>query len=265
MEREKRPGAAWRAGRRLLAGTPLEPLARWAIRRPAPSAPWWVVLNERYDEQTREVMRRVLNADSNCIDVGACEGAFVEEMVRLAPNGQHHAFEPLPTLAANLRVRFPSVSVHEMALAASDGSSRFCWFVDEPGWSGLKRDRWERNHPNEPPPREEWIDVRIGRLDDVLPENFPVQFIKVDANGGEVDVFRGAMRTLRRWRPFVAFEHGEGATYYGEIKGAVYDLLKDAGLNVTSLDRWLVGSEALSREQFFYDCEHRDFFWLAYP
>jgi hypothetical protein len=69
--------------------------------------------------------------------------------------------------------------------------------------------------------------VKVGRLDDVLPEDFPVSFIKVDANGGEADVFRGATRTLQTWRPFIAFEHGESATYYGESSAGVYDLLTD--------------------------------------
>lgn len=259
------PGVARRAARRAIVGTPLEPVARWALRRPVAPRPWWDVLNEQYDQQTREVMRRVLNGDSNCVDVGANEGAFLEEMIEFAPHGSHHAFEPLPALAAKLRTNYPATSVHELALGAVNDRRKFCWFVDEPAWSGLQRDRWERAHADDPPPQEEWIDVTVARLDDVLPEDLPIRFIKIDANGGEADVFRGATRTLRKWHPFIAFEHGESAIYYGERKGGVYGLLNDAGLHVSSLDRWLAGAEPLSREQFLYDCEHTHFFWLAYP
>jgi hypothetical protein len=155
--------------------------------------------------------------------------------------------------------------VHELALGKVDGTAKYCWFVDEPAWSGLQRDRWERNHADGLPPREEWIEVAVARLDDVLPADLPVRFIKIDANGGEVDIFRGAVRTLRRWRPFIAFEHGESAIYYGETKGGVYDLLKEVGLQVSSLDRWLSRMKPLSRAEFLYDCEHTHFFWLAYP
>lgn len=49
-------------------------------------------------------MRRMLGADSNCMDVGANEGL----MLRYAPRGIHHAFEPLPHLAQALRVNDPA-------------------------------------------------------------------------------------------------------------------------------------------------------------
>src|SRR5436305_12261531 len=106
LDHRIQPGGAWRTARRVITGTPLEPVARWALRRPTARRPWWEVLNERYDEQTREVMRRVLAADSNCIDVGANEGAFLEDMIKLAPDGRHHAFDALSGLAATLRAHF---------------------------------------------------------------------------------------------------------------------------------------------------------------
>lgn len=257
-------GVARRAAKRLVSGTAFEPLARRVLRRPVVPRPWWEVLNERYDEQTREFMRRVLSPDSNCVDIGANEGAFLKDMLEVAPLGQHHAFEPLPDLAEKLHVGFPEVEVHELALAATNGTKKFCWFVDDPAWSGLQRDRYERNSPDAKP-REEWIEVNVACLDDVLPEDLPVAFIKLDANGGEADIFRGAHRTLRRWRPFIAFEHGESATYYGEEKGGVYQLLDEAGLNVSSLDRWLQGEAPFSPEEFHYHCDHTHFFWLAHP
>lgn len=209
-------------------------------------------------------MRRVLGPGSNCVDVGANEGAFVRDMLELAPQGRHHAFEPLPPLAAKLRVDFPTVTVHELALGAVIGTAKFCWFVDDPAWSGLRRDRYERNHPDANP-REEWIEVKVAPLDEVLPADLPISFIKIDANGGEVDVLRGAMRTLQTRRPMVAFEHGESATYYGETSSGLYDLLNDAGYRISPLDRWLAGGGPLSRDDFLYDCEHTHFFWLAHP
>ena len=209
-------------------------------------------------------MRRVLDLDSSCVDVGANEGAFLQDMLKIAPDGKHNAFEPLPKLSEKLRAEFPEVEVYELALGATNGTAKFCWFVDDPAWSGLQRDRYERNHPDAKP-QEEWIEVTVARLDDVLPEELPIRFMKIDANGGEADIFRGAMRTLRTWRPFIAFEHGESATYYGETSSGVYDLLSEAGFHISPLDRWLTGAMPLTREEFLYDCEHTHFFWLAHP
>lgn len=253
----------FQAARRRILGTRLEPVVRWALRRPTPPPPWWQIQNQRYDQQTHEVMRRVLEADSNCVDVGSFEGEFLSDMLEYAPDGSHHAFEPLPQLAADLRARFPTVSVHQLALGADSGKRKFSWCVDEPGWSGLQRDPWARDYP--PRPRQKWIEVTAARLDDVLPEDLPIRFIKIDANGGEMDVFRGAGRTLSTWRPFIAFEHGEAATYYREAVGCVYQPLAEAGLNVSTLERWLAGEDPLSHEEFLHHCEHTDFFWLAHP
>ena len=247
----------------MIVGTRLEPIVRRALRRPVPPPPWWQVQNRKYDQQTHEVMGRVLDADSNCVDVGAYQGAFLQDMLRLARDGSHHAFEPLPQLAAELRARFPGVAVHELALGSTSGTNRFCWCVDEAGWSGLQRDPWDRDYP--PRPRQKWIDVTVARLDEVLPDSLPIRFIKIDANGGEMDIFRGAMRTLRRWRPFIAFEHGDAATYYGEPVGCVWEPLVEAGLKISSLDRWLAGDEPYSHEEFLSNCAHAEFFWLAHP
>jgi len=41
----------------------------------------------KYDRETRKVMSRVLNKDSNCIDVGAYRGEIVRDMLKLAPFG----------------------------------------------------------------------------------------------------------------------------------------------------------------------------------
>lgn len=49
-----------------------------------------------YDQQTVEVMRLVLENNSNCVDVGCHKGEILDEVIKLAPEGLHFAFEPLP-------------------------------------------------------------------------------------------------------------------------------------------------------------------------
>ena len=88
--------------------------------------------NRRYDILTVEAMRRVLKPDSNCIDVGAATGEVLRFMQVLAPNGKLHAFEPIPSQAAELRARFPDVQVHELALSDETGQSDFFVVEDDP-------------------------------------------------------------------------------------------------------------------------------------
>ncbi|HLY39530.1 MAG TPA: FkbM family methyltransferase [Candidatus Binatia bacterium] len=49
---------------------------------------------------------------------------------------------------------------------------------------------------------------------------------RLDVEGAELEVLRGAGRTLHRWKPYVVFEHGLGAAdSYGTSPGMVHELL----------------------------------------
>lgn len=218
------------AARRRVRGTRLEPLAHELVRL---AWPRWRVADERDNRLTLHIMSCVLREDSGCIDVGANCGAFLAHMERLAPQGRHHAFEPLPHLAAELRRRFPRVTVHEAALADGTGEAEFHHVVGDEGYSGLRRRTYARADE-----RVERIRVHTCRLDDVIAETERIDFVKVDVEGAELEVFRGAVRTLRRCRPYVVFEHGRGAAdHYGATPEMLHRLLvEECGLAIFGLD-----------------------------
>jgi FkbM family methyltransferase len=177
------------------------------------------------------LLRDELRADDNCIDVGANEGRFLGAMLAGAPRGRHIACEPIPVLAQQLRDRFPSVDVHEVALSDAPGCQEFVLVPDSMGYSGLR----ERTYPDAFQTQK--ITVRVARLDDVLADDYAPRVLKVDVEGAELQVFRGAMSTLTRYRPIVVFEHGIGAAdHYGTTPQDVYELLVDgAGLHIHGL------------------------------
>ena len=81
-------------------------------------------------------------------------------------------------------------------------------------------------------------------------------------------VFRGAIRTLRESRPWIAFEHGLGASdYYGYGAKEAHEILAgECGLEISLLAGWLKGKPALTRSEFIEDYENgRNFFYLAHP
>ena len=91
-------------------------------------------------------------------------------------------------------------------------------------------------------PNEEVIEisVRVLKLDEVLPEDLPVRLIKIDVEGAELQVMRGAQAVLRRWHPYVVFEHGLGAAdHYGTRPEAVFDLLTDCALRLSLMKDWI--------------------------
>jgi len=118
--------------------------------------------NDVYDALTAAIMQRALRPESNCIDVGSHGGVILDEMLRLAPNGSHLAFEPLPHLAAALRRKYEgrgNVTValeysKEQRLRANErdyaGGGRGYTFHDNPADVGID----DPNVPDQVPLRD---------------------------------------------------------------------------------------------------------------
>ncbi|HYI21518.1 MAG TPA: FkbM family methyltransferase [Candidatus Limnocylindrales bacterium] len=178
------------------------------------------------------LLERILEPDSDCLDVGAHSGSVLREMVRLSPMGRHVAWEPLPAHAEQLRREFPAVDVRQAALADSSGEADFQHALDEPGWSGF------RARPTPGSSSFERLTVKTERLDESLPVGVVPAVIKIDVEGAEEAVLRGAVTTLHRFQPAIVFEHARGgAEQYGTTPEALHDLLVgDLGYRIEGLD-----------------------------
>jgi FkbM family methyltransferase len=201
-----------------------------------------------YDRQTGEIMRRALGTTGTLVDVGCHEGKFMDLALELAPATRHFGFEPLPDYAARLVQRYarhPNVTILDLALSDTEGEATFVHNVDIPSHSGLR----ERSYPI-PDTRRETITVRTRRLDDLLPP-VPVAMIKIDVEGAELLVLRGARETLRRWKPAVVFEFGIGAAnHYGHGPRDIHALFSALDMGVFTLDAMLDGGEPLTLPAF---------------
>jgi FkbM family methyltransferase len=194
----------------------------------------------------------VLREDSNCVDVGCNRGGILREMLRFAPKGTHFAFEPIPEVYEGLLESFGSIAnlhLYDCALSDTAETTSFVHVVSNSGYSGLRRRRYDR--PNE---LIQEITVTTNLLDNLVPKHVSIQFIKVDVEGAELQVFKGAIETIKRNRPIIIFEHGLGAAdYYGTTPENIYDLLAvQCGLKLFLMAEWLVrkGKSFLSKEAF---------------
>jgi FkbM family methyltransferase len=186
--------------------------------------------NRRDDENLRVLIAAVLERDSCCVDVGANVGTVLADMVAVAPDGRHIAYEPLPDLCRELAARFPAVDVRNAALSDRAGQATFSRVRRAPSQSGFRAVGAEGSDVDE-------LTVRVERLDDSLPDGSVPTLIKIDVEGAEEQVLRGALDTIRRHRPVVAFEHGNSAAAYGTRPDDVYRLLCDeAGMRIFDMD-----------------------------
>jgi FkbM family methyltransferase len=190
----------------------------------------------RYDSLTAEIIVRVLRKDSNAIDVGSHVGEILKTMLLRAPNGTHYAFEPLPAFAGALRRKFRrnrNVKVFECALSDTEGRSTFHHNVTSPDYSGLK---WRTYDGGET--RTQQIEVALATLDSIVPSGELISLIKIDVEGAEYQVLRGARRVIRDGKPVLIFEHGiGGADYYDTTPGMIFDFFSSLDYQLFALDR----------------------------
>jgi FkbM family methyltransferase len=221
--------AARAAAARLVLTSPIAPQARRAAQLLGSRA---ARRDRRDNEALTLLVATALAPDASGIDVGANEGRVLSEIVRVAPAGRHIAYEPIPELAAELARRHPDVDVRRAVLSDEEGETEFTHVKSHPGYSGMK----ERPYPGKE--ELERIQVKMERLDDVLPEGFVPSFVKIDVEGAEGKVLAGAIETLERHRPVVAFEHGKGAApLYGTTPADIYALLVErARLRIFDMD-----------------------------
>ena len=133
-----------------------------------------------------EILTRILRRHDNCVDIGANVGQILRHLVRLAPGGRHRAFEALPHLADRIRSDFPFVEVHAVALSDEATEAPFHHVINDPGYSGLRQRRYDR-----PDPEIEILPVPARRLDDLLPMEEKIRFMKIDVEGAELQVLKG--------------------------------------------------------------------------
>jgi FkbM family methyltransferase len=221
--------------------------AGWASRRLG--RPELLALVDPFARQTQgeeiaisAILASALHATGTYVDVGTNRGQVLREAVRVAPQGRHLAFEPIPALAAEVRRAFPQVDVRQLAVGAQVGSAEFCHFRALDGWSGLRRNTEISDEQGDP----EYITVPVSTLDAELSELAPT-VIKIDVEGAELDVLQGASSLLSRARPLLIFEHvAATASLYGLAPGAPYDLLTELGYELFTI----TGAGPVTRSAF---------------
>ena len=153
-------------------------------------------------------LEKFLQPGMTVLDIGAHQGLYtLLAAKKVGPDGRVYSFEPSPreqkALLFNVRLnRCRNVRVQALALGNADGSASL-YVVNGPntGCNSLR--------PPNLPDRTCGVAVRIQALDNWLAEQNVnrVDFIKLDVEGGELDVLKGAERTLQtRPRPVILCE-----------------------------------------------------------
>ena len=219
--------------------------------------------NLEYDRLTKVILKKVIREHSNCIDVGCHKGEILEQILKYAPKGKHMAFEPLPDFYSFLKNKFEDqVTLYPYALSDKAGNSSFQYVKNAPAYSGIKKRSYAIGNPE-----IEEISVEVKTLDELIPSDIKIDLIKIDVEGGELGVLKGAVRILKESNPVVVFECGLGASeYYGTTPAEVFRVLNESDLRLSTLKAFINNSGSMDEKTFVNIFEKKEeYYFVAHP
>lgn len=234
-----------------------------AIKNIIKKLPFDFTKNQAYDRQTNAVIKKVCKDDSNCLDIGCHKGEVLDTILQSAPNGHHFGFEPIPSMYENLQSKYANTNctIYDVALSNTTGISVFNHVVSNPAYSGLVKRAYDR--PNEV---DQQIEVKTEKLDNLFDKNTPIDLIKIDVEGGELNVLEGAVETIKRTKPVIIFEHGLGASeFYDSSPEKVFALFDSLNYNISLMKNWLDDLKPFNLDQFknqYY--QKKNYYFIAY-
>lgn len=237
---------AWRRTRALARR-----LTTWPRHREVHLACGATVVADRHDRHWARLARdghpepdaarfawELLRPGDHVVDVGAHVGLLTTVLARrVGPTGRVLAFEPDPANRRRLRRALtvnglPQVTVRDVALSDRRGAGTL--LRPDGAWGGFLapddgREAFVRGFF--PSSRVDRIPIQTARLDDLLADHpLPrLALVKVDVDGPELAVLRGARATLQRQRPALLVELSAFQGDHGTRPEDLFGFLEEAG------------------------------------
>ncbi len=166
-----------------------------------------------HEQYTEAFFRLALFPGSRVYDIGANIGYFTRIASKIVGNHGHvHAFEPMPSAIRLLQKNIAdlrNVAIHALAVSDSNGSARF-----------VVRATGDTSSLGEAESGSQQIEVATTRLDDHCRLTERIDLIKVDVEGYELEVLRGAIKSIAAHHPILYFEYIEA---YARLRGIGLD------------------------------------------
>ena len=165
--------------------------------------------NQTYDRIICHIYSHLLEPGDIAVDVGANTGLHTVPMARkVVPHGRILAFEPVPENLQQLKKRLKNqqllsnVSLYGVALSNFTGKADFRVFMNSPGLSCFKeRENYDKAGM-------EVRKVQVDQLDNRVPGEMRVKFLKIDVEGADLNVMQGGTAIIKRDRPVIVLESG---------------------------------------------------------
>ncbi|WP_217523423.1 FkbM family methyltransferase [Pleurocapsa sp. PCC 7327] len=129
-------------------------------------------------------------------------------------------------------------------IALSDRTGKVSFYIDKhrSGFSGLRKHRKRDDLVTK-------VEVQCDSLDNILDPDRQVDFIKIDVEGGELAILRGAANTLSKYHPLLLFECcRSGLSAFGFTSKQAFEFLTQHSYSIYLLKDFFADGKALSFE-----------------
>jgi FkbM family methyltransferase len=160
------------------------------------------VLGE-YEPSTIEILKKAIKEEYTCYDIGANTGYMSLVLSKLCGStGKVYTFEPLPQNQVFINDHLKENNIRNTVafdIALSDKES-ILQFTDSGNYVA---NTYISNSPIYGTSKK--IEIKCSYIDKLIDENkvAPPDFIKIDVEGAEYDVLKGATETIKKFTPTI--------------------------------------------------------------
>lgn len=207
-----------------------------------------------YELEHIDFFRKHIQSGDVILDIGAQMGLMSKVFADLTgPNGKVFAFEPAPptfrVLCETIRMNHLQNTVKPVQKAVSDKKGKTTFYIsDVPLDPANSLVDYERQH------RTGGIDVDLISIDDFVTDETlqKLNFIKIDAEGAEYGVLKGAGATLDRFRPLVHLAlHPMALSSFNSSLALIYTFVTERNYTIVYKGKPIIESEFVSKNGLF--------------
>ncbi len=211
-----------------------------------------------YEASSFSFFKKHLKQGDTVIDIGAHIGLYSVFFAKQT-NGKVYSFEPTPDTASVLRETIKinhckkNVTVVQAAVSEKPGLATF-YTDDADVHTGNSLVALDLGSDSK---RKGAYQVPVTSVDQVRMENnLTIDFLKIDAEGVELDVLKGARNTFLTDRPKgILGLHPFAYTNKQETLSAIWELLHEYKLQVQADGKTISKEQFCNRDEWVYDVE----------
>ena len=202
----------------------------------------------QYQQHQRQLALKYTPTRNRCIDVGANVGFWAKDFIEQF--NAVEAFEPLKENRICFGKNVPAYNnwnLYPFALSDQPGKQKFYWDPHCCGNAGLSSEGVTQGPSNkkDQPTELHSTEVEVRTIDSF---NFVlVSLIKVDSQGSELEVLKGAYETLHEWKPTLCLELAQRSPMERQEYQMVKDYLDQFGYtNIDTFGKdtvWVVSTQ----------------------